>query len=94
MIEIRFAENLKSLRTAKKLTQGQLATLLNVDQRTVSAWEKGVCEPSFNMLNKLCEIFEEDFISLTVYFAVFWKICSMMVGDCLNNYYTVIISIF
>ena len=64
MIEIRFAGNLKSLRTAKKLTQGQLATLLNVDQRTVSAWEKGVCEPSFNMLNKLCEIFEEDFNGL------------------------------
>ena len=64
MIEIRFAENLKSLRTSKKLTQGQLAALLNVDQRTVSAWEKGVCEPSFNMLNKLCEIFEEDFNGL------------------------------
>lgn len=64
MMEIHFAENLRSLRRAKKLTQGQLAKILNVDQRTVSAWEKGVCEPSFNILNKLCEIFEEDFNGL------------------------------
>lgn len=61
MSKIRFAENLKALRTNFKMTQGQLAKLLNVDQRTVSAWEKGVCEPSFCMLEKLCEIFEEDF---------------------------------
>ena len=60
-MEIKFTENLKSLRLNKKLTQGQLAKMLNVDQRTVSAWEKGVCEPSFSMLLKLCEIFEEDF---------------------------------
>lgn len=64
MVEINFAENLKNLRTAKKLTQGELAKALGVDQRTVSAWEKGVCEPSFTVLAKLCEIFEEDFNGL------------------------------
>ena len=64
MVEIKFAENLRNFRTAKKLTQGQIAKLLGVDQRTVSAWEKGICEPSFAILSKLCEIFEEDFNGL------------------------------
>lgn len=61
MIEIMFAENLRALRMNAKLTQGQLAKMLNVDQRTVSAWEKKVCEPDFETLAKLCEIFKEDF---------------------------------
>ena len=63
-MEIKFTENLKSLRLGAKLTQGQLATKLGVDQRTISAWENGVCEPSFEMLAKLCEIFNEDFNGL------------------------------
>ena len=61
MKEIKFSENLKSLRTANKLTQKQLADKIGVDQRTVSAWEKGICEPNFSILSKLCEIFNEDF---------------------------------
>ena len=61
MKQIKFAENLKILRNSKKITQGQLANILGVDQRTVSAWEKGVCEPSFSMLSKICEFFDEDF---------------------------------
>ena len=60
-MDIRFKENLRQLRQSKSLTQKQLADLLNVDQRTISAWEKGICEPSFYLLLKLCEIFEEDF---------------------------------
>lgn len=61
MMTINFQENLKNLRKAKGLTQFALAKALGVDQRTISAWEKGVCEPSFSMLVKLCELFEEDF---------------------------------
>lgn len=61
MKEIRFAENLKELRMQKKMTQKQLAILVNVDQRTISAWEKGVCEPSLYDLSVLCEIFDETF---------------------------------
>ena len=64
MIKVNFSENLKSLRKIKKMTQKQLAEILGVDQRTVSAWEKNICEPSFNILAKLCEIFNEDFNSL------------------------------
>ena len=64
MIEVKFSENLKNLRKSFNMTQGGLAKLLNVDQRTVSAWEKKVCEPNFEMLSKLCEIFNEDFNGL------------------------------
>ena len=63
-MEVNFSQNLMSLRKAKKITQEQLARILGVDQRTVSAWEKGVCEPSFCSLAKLCEIFDEDFNGL------------------------------
>lgn len=61
MIEIKFAENLRELRKNAGMTQKQLAVIMGVDQRTVSAWEKGVCEPSFQMLSTLCELFGETF---------------------------------
>lgn len=61
MKEIKFAENLKNLRETKKYTQKALAEKLGVNRRTVSAWEKHICEPSFEMLSKLCEIFDETF---------------------------------
>ncbi len=64
MKEVKFSENLKNLRKSANLSQGKLAEMLQVDQRTVSAWEKKVCEPSFEMLSKLCEIFNEDFNGL------------------------------
>ena len=43
------------------MSQKALAKLLEVDQRTISAWENEVCEPSFALLSKLCEIFDETF---------------------------------
>ena len=58
---IKFAENLRNLRRGMDMSQKTLAGLLEVDQRTVSAWENGVCEPSFTLLSKLCEIFDETF---------------------------------
>ena len=61
MKQIKFSENLKQLRQSKKLSQKQLAQILKVDQRTISAWETGICEPSFLILSKLCEIFNESF---------------------------------
>ncbi len=64
MKEIKFAENLKNLRESLGMTQTDLAELIDVNQQTVSAWEKKVCEPSLEALAKLCEIFNEDFNSL------------------------------
>lgn len=64
MKEIKFAENLKSLRLAKMISQCQLANMLGVDQRTVSAWEHRVAEPNLETIAKLCDIFDETFDSL------------------------------
>lgn len=61
MKKICFAENLKSLRTGAGLTQKQFAEICEVNQRTVSAWEKGICEPSYTMLAKICDFFNETF---------------------------------
>ncbi|MBR4800442.1 MAG: helix-turn-helix transcriptional regulator [Clostridia bacterium] len=63
-MEIKFAENLKSLRKSKGLSQKELADIVGVDQRTVSAWETKTAEPSLDMLAKLCEIFGETFDGL------------------------------
>lgn len=59
-----FKDNLRFLRLNSGLTQKQLAELLSVDQRTVSAWEKGVSEPDLQTLDKLCELFKEDYNGL------------------------------
>ena len=58
---IRFSNNLRLLRKSKRMAQYELAELLGVDQRTISVWENGKCEPDFTTLAKLCEIFDEDF---------------------------------
>ncbi len=64
MKEIKFKENLKNLRIALGLSQAQLAEKLNVNQRTVSAWEKGICEPSLTTLTQISEFFDESLDSL------------------------------
>lgn len=61
---IKDGSKLKLLRKSKKLSQTELAKLLQVGQRTVSAWENDVCQPSFEMLSKLCEVFAETFDSI------------------------------
>ena len=64
MRKILFAENLKSLRKSNSMIQKELADNVDVDQRTISAWKKSVCEPGFQMLAHLCEIFGETFDSI------------------------------
>ena len=54
----KFAIRLKELRIEKAYSQSQLAKLLNVDQRTISNWEKAVREPDFNMLIKITQLFD------------------------------------
>ena len=59
MKRIMFADNLRKLRIENNLSQKALAEKLNVNFRTISAWEKSVCEPSLEMLVKLAEFFGE-----------------------------------
>ena len=52
-----FGTNLKWFRKNRRLNQTQLAGVLGVNQRTISAWERGVCEPDLRTLIKLRKIF-------------------------------------
>ena len=57
-MEIRFAENLKILRSEKKLSQKDLANMLGVTQQCVSEWELNKTEPTLSYLWKLADIFD------------------------------------
>lgn len=52
-----FAENVKSLRQKKHLSQEQLAGLLNVGHEAVADWEAGSAYPDFEKLLMLAEMF-------------------------------------
>ena len=53
--EIKFI--LKELRKEKKLTQREMAKLLNKSETGYASWEQGLSEPSINDVRLLCEIF-------------------------------------
>ena len=60
MDQQRIGSFLKELRREKKLTQEELAELLNVSARTVSRWETGSNMPDISMLVELAEFYEVD----------------------------------
>ena len=43
-------------RKEKKLTQEELAEMLNVNSRSISRWENGKCLPDISLYNSICEI--------------------------------------
>ena len=47
---------LKTLRKEKKITQGELSSLLSVDIKTVGNWERGETMMSIEQLCRCCEI--------------------------------------
>lgn len=49
---------LKKLRENRGLSQSQLATIIGVSQKTVSAWEVGRRNPKPRELQKLEDVFE------------------------------------
>ena len=51
------ADNITALRTAKKLTQSQLAEMLNYSDKSVSKWERGDSVPDVFVLKKIADIF-------------------------------------
>lgn len=59
-----FAKNLRLLRISHGISQTELADRLGVNQRTISAWETGICEPDLNTLSKICSVFNEDYNGL------------------------------
>lgn len=55
---IKLAENLKFLRKERKMSQEELAELVNVTSQSVSKWELGISCPDITLLPKLAEIFK------------------------------------
>jgi transcriptional regulator with XRE-family HTH domain len=51
-----FAERLKVLRNARKLTQARLAELLEVSPRVYNRWEQGTAIPHFDTVVKIADI--------------------------------------
>lgn len=48
---------LKELRKERKMTQAELAKIMNVSQEAISCWERGKRDPSCEDLKKLADIF-------------------------------------
>lgn len=48
-----YGDRIKELRKSRKLTQSDLATLLNVEQPTIQRWEAGKREPNYENLTTL-----------------------------------------
>ena len=61
MIKINFANNMKTLRSDKKIGQSTLAEALNVSIKTISHWETGSSEPSIAQLVQIA-----DFLDVTL----------------------------
>ena len=51
------AYTLKMLRVGKCLKQAEVATALNVNRKTVCAWEKGKSLPSFEKIEAICTFY-------------------------------------
>lgn len=57
MNECKFAETLVQFRTAKGVTQEEVAQSLSISNKTVSKWENGVSTPDLPMLMALSKYF-------------------------------------
>ena len=51
------AEKIKNLRTAKKITQSELAERVGITKATISAYENGTRLPSYDVLIKIAQLF-------------------------------------
>ncbi len=60
-----FAERLRALRTARKLTQARLAQLLAVDPRVYNRWERGAATPQLDTVVKIADILQVSLDELT-----------------------------
>ena len=49
-------KGLKALRTAKSLSQAELAEMLGVSSRQVGRWESGDSEPLASLIPKICQV--------------------------------------
>lgn len=55
---IKIGKFVSSKRKEKNLTQSQLAEKLNISDRAVSKWEKGICLPDAGNMPELCKVLD------------------------------------
>ena len=55
---MKFGDNLKNIRKSKKMSQEELAGMVNVSRQSVSKWENGESYPEMNNILELCKIFD------------------------------------
>ena len=58
MDQIKIGKFIGEKRKEKKLTQSELAEILNITDRAVSKWENGVCMPDVGTIPEICKILE------------------------------------
>ena len=58
-------QNIYELRTAKNLSQGNLADLLDVSRQSVSKWETDAAIPDLDKLMRMCDVFRVTLDELT-----------------------------
>ena len=56
----KFGNFIKELRKEKGITQKELGEKLNITDKAISKWERGLSFPDITMLNLLAEFFEVD----------------------------------
>ena len=56
----KFGKFIKKLRKEKGITQKELGEKLNITDKAISKWERGLSFPDITMLNILAEFFEID----------------------------------
>lgn len=52
-----FSKRLQDLRKSKNLSQPELASYINVSDRSISAWERGITLPNMETAIKLADFF-------------------------------------
>ncbi|XIF20252.1 MAG: Hypothetical protein AJITA_00986 [Acetilactobacillus jinshanensis] len=65
---MKLAKNLKTYRQKNHLTQSKLANKLHVSRKTISNWENGRSQPSFQTLNALSKIYEVPTVNPISYY--------------------------
>lgn len=63
-------KSIKRLRTNKNLSQLDLSRLLNTTQANISSWETNRTEPSMDVMQKMCVIFDCNMSELTGSYSV------------------------
>ena len=53
-----FANRIRELREEKGISQTQLSQAMGLNSRTISNYERGLREPDFKTLKKLCDYFK------------------------------------